>query len=332
MARRKSLNPLSNFSDHRSWLQIALQLQGSVVQEVFPRTFACGTFGLLVYLIHAQGINLYLPILNSLIPNLVLGLLLVFRTNTAYERFWEGRKAWGSLVNNVRNLARSILILISESSDQDRQAKIAALRLLPGFAIAVKQHLRQQPPSFELQDLVSAWQFEQLQEKNNPPLTVAFWLHSYLQQQTQKQALDPLQLVSMCGLLSQMVDALGVCERIQKTPIPLAYAIHLRQLLMVYCLLLPFQMVTALGWLTPLLVALISFTLLGIEEIGIQIEDPFGNDPNDLPLDAICQTMIQNIEDLLELSNIPFTNSATSQLIPNQTKLTPRQRTITESN
>jgi len=253
----------------------------------------------LVYSIHAQGINLYFPALNGLVPNLVLGLLLVFRTNTAYDRFWEGRKAWGSVVNTVRNLVRSILVSVSESNDLDHQEKIAALKLLPGFAIAMKQHLRYQPPNHELEVLLSTWQFQQLQTANNPPLKVAFWLHSYLRKQVQKQALDPLQFVSMGKLISQMVDAFGACERIQKTPIPLAYAIHLRQLLMIFCLLLPFQMVDQLGWVTPLLVALISFTLLGIEEIGIQIEDPFGDDPNDLPLDSICQTMVKNIDELI---------------------------------
>ena len=87
-----------------------------------------------------------------------------------------------------------------------------------------------------------------------------------------------------------------------KTPIPLAYSIHLKQLLLLYCLALPFQMVGALGWATPFVVALISFAVFGIEEIGIEIENPFGHDPNDLPLDAICHTMQQNLEDLISLS------------------------------
>jgi putative membrane protein len=81
---------------------------------------------------------------------------------------------------------------------------------------------------------------------------------------------------------------------------PLAYSIHLKQLLMLYCLALPFQMVASVGWITPLLVGLISFAVFGIEEIGIEIENPFGDDANDLPLDAICRTMAQNIEDLLD--------------------------------
>jgi putative membrane protein len=106
----------------------------------------------------------------------------------------------------------------------------------------------------------------------------------------------------MIQLLHQMVDVIGICERILRTPIPLAYSIHLKQLLMIYSLSLPFQMVDQLEWMTGPIVALISFTLLGIEEIGIQIEDPFGHDPNDLPLDAICNTMQRNIEDLIAIS------------------------------
>ena len=95
---------------------------------------------------------------------------------------------------------------------------------------------------------------------------------------------------------------MGGCERILKTPMPLAYAIHLKQLLLIYCLLLPFQMVDKLGFWTGAIVALISFTLFGIEEIGLEIENPFGYDANDLPLDAICNTMKRNIEDLITLT------------------------------
>ena len=100
-----------------------------------------------------------------------------------------------------------------------------------------------------------------------------------------------------------MLDVVGICERILTTPIPLAYSIHLKQLLLIYCLSLPFQMVGQLEWMTAPIVALISFTLLGIEEIGIQIEDPFGHDANDLPLDRICNNMMRNIEDLIVVSD-----------------------------
>jgi putative membrane protein len=249
------------------------------------------------------SIKVSLPILGSIIPNIVLGLLLVFRTNTAYERFWEGRKAWGTLVNTVRNLSRQILVAISEHQPKDRQAKVAAVKLLPAFAIALKLHLRSEPVNAELEANLSSEQFHRLKTMNHPPLEIAFWISSYLQEQAQQDKLDRYQLSDMVQLLNYMIDVAGICERILRTPIPLAYSIHLKQLLMIYSLSLPFQMVDQLEWMTGPIVALISFTLLGIEEIGIQIEDPFGHDANDLPLDNICNNMMRNIEDLLLVSS-----------------------------
>ncbi|MBD2188579.1 bestrophin family protein [Pseudanabaena mucicola] len=284
------------------WFYIALSWRGSVVPEVLPRSILCGLFGGIVYIMHLYQIQVSLPILGSLIPNIVLGLLLVFRTNTAYERFWEGRKAWGSLVNTVRNLSRQILVAISENEPCDRKNKIAAVKLLPAFAIALKLHLRSQPLNAELEANLSPEKFARLRSMNHPPLEIGFWISNYLQKQYRQEKLSHYQLVDMIQLLNQMVDVVGICERILKTPIPLAYSIHLKQLLLIYCLSLPFQMVDQLEWMTAPIVALISFTLLGIEEIGIQIEDPFGHDPNDLPLDNICNAMLRNIEDLIIVS------------------------------
>jgi putative membrane protein len=281
-----------------NWFWLALQWRGSVIPEVLPRSLLCGLFAYLVYLLHVANFRVHLPILGSLISNIVLGLLLVFRTNTAYERFWEGRKAWGTLVNTVRNLSRQILVAVEEHDYSDRQSKLAAVKLLPAFAIALKLHLRAESPNAELAANISPAQFDRLQNTNHPPLEIAYWISSYLQTQFQKQKLDRYQLHDMTQLLHYMVDVVGICERILKTPIPLAYSIHLKQLLMIYCFSLPFQMVDQLEWMTGIVVALISFTLLGIEEIGIQIEDPFGHDPNDLPLDQICKAMIRNIDDL----------------------------------
>lgn len=110
----------------------------------------------------------------------------------------------------------------------------------------------------------------------------------------------------MLKLLDIMVDVLGGCERILKTPIPVAYSIHLKQLLLIYCLTLPFQLVTELAWWTAPIVSVISFTVFGIEQIGIEIENPFGLDANDLPLESICKTIRINIEELINF--IPLFN------------------------
>ncbi len=283
------------------WFKTAFQIEGSVIPSIAGRTIICGLFGVLISAFHYFKYPVSLPTLASLIPNIVLGLLLVFRTNTAYERFWEGRKLWGMIVNATRNLSRHIWIAVPVKQPEAREGKVAVLKLLVAFAIATKQHLRQEPLGADVEKLIAPAQFHKLQTMNHPPLEIAFWIGDYLQRQYSHHQFDSYQLMAMQNLLNSLVDSLGGCERILKTPMPLAYSIHLKQLLLLYCLSLPFQTVGQLGGWTGAVVALISFTLFGIEEIGIEIENPFGHDANDLPLDAICATMLLNIEDLMTL-------------------------------
>lgn len=284
-----------------TWLRSALQFKGSVLTAIYGRVFGCVLFGIFISVLFYFKVPVSQPILSSVIPSIVLGLLLVFRTNTAYERFWEGRKSWGAIVNTVRNLARQIWVSVDEIEPEDRQDKIAALYLLVAFAITTKLHLRGETVNHELEEVMPSSKYHKLTMMNNPPLEVAFWISDYLQEQYNRKCINSYQLGGMQGLLNSLVDHLGACERILRTPMPLAYAIHLKQLLLLYCLLLPFQIVEQLGWWTGLITGLISFTLFGIEAIGLEIENPFGYDANDLPLDTICINMKRNIDDLISL-------------------------------
>ena len=282
------------------WMRETFQVKGSVIRSVSDRVVFCAFFGYIISLLFHFGFPVAWPLLGF-VPNIILGLLLVFRTNTAYERFWEGRRLWGGLTNTVRNLARQIWIAVEEKEPQDAANKVVALRLLVAFAVATKLHLRQEQVNSEIETLMPPEQYVKLKEMNNPPLEVAFWIGDYLQKQYERGCLDSYQLASMYRLLNELVDILGGCERILRTPMPLAYAIHLKQLLLIYCLFLPFDMVSKLNWWTAPVVALVSFMLFGIEEIGVEIENPFGHDPNDLPLDTLCATMRRNIEDIISL-------------------------------
>jgi ion channel-forming bestrophin family protein len=284
------------------WVKLTFTLKGSVIPAVLPKTILCGGFGVIISIFHAWGWVKAWPVLGSVVPSIVLGLLLVFRTNTAYDRFWEGRKAWGTIVNTTRNLTRRIWVFVEEQSPNDCTHKKEALYLILAFAIAIKLHLRQEALNPELMELMSDHQRIALQEAPNAPLKIAFWIEDYLQQQFQFQRVDLYQITTMSDLLDTLVNSLGACERILKTPIPMAYAIHLKQLLLIYCLLLPFQLIGEISYWAGPIVALVSFTLFGIEEIGVEIENPFGRDYNDLPLDAICQTMRQNVEHLMTLT------------------------------
>jgi ion channel-forming bestrophin family protein len=288
--------------EKRGWFAIAFQLQSSVIPAIMPRVVFCGVFGWLISWLHSRQFSVALPILSSVVPSIVLGLLLVFRTNTAYERFWEGRKLWGTLVNTVRNLARNLWVSVEEEEAIDSKEKIQVLHLLVAFAIATKLHLRQESPQEELTAFLSPERLEKLTTTTHPPLEIAFWVGDYLQHQYRRNCLNSYQLISMQKLLDTMVDALGGCERILRTPVPLAYSIHLKQLLLLYCLTLPFQVVRDLTWWTAPIVATISFAVFGIEAIGIEIENPFGRDANDLPLDKICETIASNVEDLIVLT------------------------------
>ena len=290
--------------DRRPWFKTLLCVRGSVIRAVLPRVGVCTLFAVLITLLHAAGIAVSWPVLGSVVPSIVLGLLLVFRTNASYERFWEGRKLWGNIVNISRNLARQVWV----SVDTSRQSKERALKLVVAFAIATKQHLRQHPCERELSHLVSPAQLNKLTDMNSPPLEIAFWLGDYLQVQQLKGRINPYQFQAMTQQVNGLVDALGGCERILKTPLPLAYSIHLKQLLVMYCLALPFQVVSELNLWTVPVVALVAFAVFGVEEIGLEIENPFGCDPNDLPLNAICQAMERNIQDLTTLKPSIETN------------------------
>lgn len=291
--------------DKLHWLQIVLRLQGSVITTILPWILFFSGYGFLIALLDYHKLHIPLPKIGNGVPNivlsfnLILSLLLIFRTNTAHERYWEGRKFWGSLVNTVRNLARGIWIVIEERKASDRAEKKAALRLVVAFAVAMKLHLRREPVNKELMTLISSSQYSQLKETNHPPLEIAFWIGDYLQYQYKCNLINVDQLTNSQKLVDDLVDILGGCERILKTPMPLIYSIYLKQLLVIYCLVLPIELVSGLDWWTIPVTAFISFILFGLEEIGSELENPFGNDPNDLPLDVICKTMHRNVEDLI---------------------------------
>jgi putative membrane protein len=290
-----------------SWIRLALQWRGSIAPQVFPGIFLCGGLGFFVSLLDYLGLSVswqgFDVVISNVSYNLVLGLLLVFRTNTAYERFWEGRKAWATLTANIRNLGYLIWVAIAEAEPADREKKVSTLRLLVAFAIATKLQLRQQPVNDELEALMTPDQFLKLKSVKSTPLQLAVWIGDYVQQQYKRNLVNPNQLTATNLLVNGLLEALTTCERILSTPIPLAYAIYLKRLLLIYCISLPFQVVNNLHWWTSPIVAILSFVLLGIEAIGTEIENPFGDDANDLPLEEICRTILNNIEDLITVNS-----------------------------
>ncbi len=285
---------------NKSWLKLLLTLKGSVIPQVWLRVVVSMIFALIITIIYQNGLTwIHQPTLVSLIPSVVLGLLLVFRTNTSYDRFWEGRKVIGGIIISCRSLSRQIWVNIPEKTLAYTEKKKAVILLLAGFLIGTKLHLRNENVDKKLQSIISENQYLELKEVNHIPLRIAKWIGDYFRQAYDLNYIDSIQLSTYNQILDSMVKDETACERILNTPIPLAYAIHIKHLLLFYCFALPFQMVAQLSWMTIPAVGVISFALLGIEAIGLEIENPFGYDPNDLPLDKMCDRLLLDLEELL---------------------------------
>jgi len=285
-----------------NWLATLFRIDGSVAVIVLPRILVFTAFTLVICGVDYLGYPIYLKEVGNLttnvVYNLVLGLLLVFRTNTSYDRFWDGRKAWGIIVVNSRNLARQVALHWPTKAPASSKDRDALLNLLIAFSLATKQHLRSEPIDDQLQALVSSEQAQSLAAAKHPPLQVAGWIGAHLQKALQQGIIDSNQASNLNQSLNQMVEGLSSCERISTTPLPIAYRVYLKRLILIYCVGLPFRWVSEIhGWAIPM-VAIVSFILLGLEEVGRELENPFGHDANDLPINDICQTIANNVNEV----------------------------------
>jgi putative membrane protein len=284
-------------ADH--WFRLAVQLRGSVLPRIAPRIALFMGYGALIAFSRQMGwqwpISILGEVTSNVAYNLVLGLLLVFRTNNSYDRYWEGRKAWGQIVIALRNLARTMQVSIPVHNEAEWQAKKRAFQLLIAFPIAVKLHLRQNPENRELADVLTPAECAMLDHVPNRPIYITLWLQDYVQKQVDQGRLNSNRAWELDDSINQLIQGLATCERIVSTPLPMAYVIYLKQLILVYCLALPWGLKPELGWAVVLIVGVVAFILMGVEELAREIENPFGLDVNDLPLEDICATIRRSI-------------------------------------
>jgi putative membrane protein len=211
----------------------------------------------------------------------VISLLLVFRTNTAYERWWEGRKLWGSLLNNSRNLALKLnAALPREHPSRSRLATDLGL-----YAATLNQHLRDTAQS--------------IGPIRHAPNAVAAGLFAELDQLRRAGELSLDQVLNMNAEVTALTDICGACERIKKTPIPYSYSLFIKKFIFVYIVTMPFTFVPDFGYWTALLVTFMFYVLGSLELIAEEVENPFGTDANDLPTDELVKTIQGNVREIL---------------------------------
>ena len=223
----------------------------------------------------------------------VLSLLLVFRTNTAYDRWWEGRKAWGSLVNNSRNLALKLSVL-PISADE----KIEFSELIGNYIVALKEHLRDNNAK-EIMVLNNSFGSDWYSSASHLPNKVMKAIYLKIQSLYQSGHISGEQLLYLNAELQSFTDNTGICERIKKTPIPYSYNIYLKKIIFIYVFTMPIGFVREFGYWAMPIVSLIFYIFGSMELLAEEIEDPFGADANDLPTDAIAETIKANVLEIL---------------------------------
>jgi putative membrane protein len=283
-----------------NWWRTCFAFAGTVLPHVLDRVGLLTGFCLLLCLVERFILEQFdhpLPALDQLghaVLGVAMSMLIVFRTNSSNNRFWEARSLWGSMVNSSRNLARMGAVYAAPADD--------LAKLITAYVLAVKETLRGNRDLTALRPFLSRRLFERATTANSPPTMLSQALSQWVQGRYAAGRLDVMAAMKMERLIALMVDAQGGCEKIRKTPLPFVYAALIKQLLLLYLISLPFVLVTRMGFAAPLVVAVVSFGMLGIEEAGVEIEDPFGLNANHLPLDKICETIAKDAAALTDPS------------------------------
>lgn len=226
---------------------------------------------------------------------IVLGLFLVFRTNSAYDRWWEGRKLWGSMVNNTRNFAHKLNAFLEEKDVDNRQW---FAQMIPNFVVSVKEHLRNGVNSRDL-DIIDEKFLSRLEGVKHIPNRLSSMMYERVNNLYKDKSISGDHLFLLDKELKEFSEILGACERIKSTPIPYSYTMYIKQFIFIYVITLPFAFVTTSGYITIPIVMLITFVLLSVELIAEEIEDPFGRDINDLPTDELAEKIKDNVREIL---------------------------------
>ena len=222
----------------------------------------------------------------------VLSLLLVFRTNTAYDRWWEGRKMWGSMVNDSRNFISKLSVLDLTTEERDYFENH-----FPLFTVCAKEHLRGQrliaPEFMSPEDRTS------FEKATHQALWVVLSLRGKLQDLRARGIMDSIELSMLNQNLDRLVDSLGACERIRNTPIPFSYSLFIKKFIFIYVITMPLAFVELFGYYSAFISTFVFYALVSMELLAEEIEDPFGYDDNDLPTDQISEVIKQDLDEIM---------------------------------
>jgi putative membrane protein len=286
-------------------LQLFFILRGSVVLHVFPQILITVALSALVAGLHETRPGL-LPTFNNApfaLFGIALSIFLGFRNNACYDRWWEARRHWGELLAAARNLDRQCLSLTDDAAGQAVRQRVLTLAI--AFAQFLVPHLR--PGCDEekaLRWLTPADREACIPSRNRPHATLRL-MSDTLAKARRDGLLGDIPHQTLERTLETMEMALASCERLRSTPIPFGYTLLLHRTAYLFCFLLPFGFANLLGWATPLATAVVAYTFFGLDELGDQLEEPFGNRDNDLPIGALADQIELGLREALGETDLP---------------------------
>lgn len=280
----------------KDWLKLIFQFHKSdTIRRLLPVLLFIGVYAwIVVYAeLHYLNIKSKNPTVMHSILGFVLSMLLVFRTNSAYDRWWEGRKLWGGLVNNTRNLSLKLASLLN-----DHNEKQELRTLITNYVYATKNHLRQKfiPNEFESSKALSDAHITGAVHKPN---MIAKVIYDKIFNLNHEGKISDMHLNILNEEIKSLTETCGACERIRTTPIPYSYNIFLKKVIFIYIISLPVFFGVEFGFSTVPITVIVLYVFASIELIAEEIEDPFGEDDNDLPLDDICGRIKANLHEIM---------------------------------
>jgi ion channel-forming bestrophin family protein len=284
--------------DNKAWYKHVFVWRGSVIQGVFVRILMLTLWTAFIVFLFENNIIPKSASVDMVVFNVIglaLGLLLVFRTNTSYDRWWEGRKLLGANVTATRNVVFVLDGIIPQSNKALREE---FAELFVSFHIAVKERLRDGVQPGHLPMLRREYS-QTVFQSEHVALAILKLIREKIEALRRENLNRDPEFLCIYNDLAAVTGNMGGLERIRFTPIPFAYASHSQLFMMIYFLALPLGLYDKLTWLSIPVMFFISLILVGINEIGVEIEDPFGNDANDLPVDSICNSLQKNIYEIL---------------------------------
>ena len=222
----------------------------------------------------------------------VLGILIVFRNNTAYDKWWEARKILGCLVNTSRNFALQVQHLFESFSEKDR-----LIKLIAAYPFALKEHLREGVKEEEIQ-FINKVDLELIQNSEHKVNAIANQMIYHIIKAKKEDAITDFQMLKQIENVDELIDILGKCERIKNTPMPLSHSYLLKVYIFLNTLLIPLGFINSLEWYSIPAVAIIYYVAMSIVVIAEEIEEPFGHDIDDLPTNKIAENIYNNIQEI----------------------------------